>query len=112
MFKFSESGAGLTIIMSVSVKTGAAPGLRQKVKVERPRPLKMGGGTQPELGLEDLLVVVDKVTRGLAEAEVGHTNFDLKNQLEVLTANLKISGPALERSHKVTTRLWCDLIIC
>ena len=96
--------------MSVSVKTGAAPGLRQKVKVERPRPLKMGGGTQPELGLEDLLVVVDKVTRGLAE--VGHTNFDLKNQLEVLTANLKISGPALERSHKVNTRLWCDLIIC
>ena len=91
--------------MSVSVKTGAAPGLRQKVKVERPRPLKMGGGTQPELGVEDLLVVVDKVTRGLAEAGVGQTNFDLKNQLEVLTANLKISGPALERSHKVTTNI-------
>jgi len=76
----------------------------KKVKLERPRPLKIGGGTQPELGVEDLLVVVENVRRSLAgaglAAPAAQTNFDLKNQLEVLTANLKISGPALERSHK------------
>ena len=78
--------------------------MSKKVKVERPRPLKIGGGTQPELGVEDLLVLVDNVRRSLVLQLVpGHqTNFDLKNQLEVLTANLKISGPALEESHKVT----------
>jgi len=69
------------------------------VKVERPRPLKIGGGTQPELGLEDLVVMVETVRRSLA-GPGPQTNFDIKNQLEVLTANLKISGPALERSHK------------
>ena len=101
---FSDSGVGLTVIMSVSLKTGGAPGVSKKVKVERPRPLKIGGGTQPELGVEDLLVLVDNVRRSLVLQLVpGHqTNFDLKNQLEVLTANLKISGPALEESHKVT----------
>lgn len=78
--------------------------MSKKVKVERPRPLKIGGGTQPELGVEDLLVLVENVRRTLAgsglAAPAAQTNFDLKNQLEVLTANLKISGPALERSHK------------
>ena len=98
--------------MSVSLKTGGAAGasgasgVSKKVKVERPRPLKIGGGTQPELGVEDLLVVVENVRRTLAgaglAAPAAQTNFDLKNQLEVLTANLKISGPALESSHKVT----------
>ena len=95
--------------MSVSLKTGGAGGaggVSKKVKVERPRPLKIGGGTQPELGLEDLLVVVENVRKTLAGAGLApaaQTNFDLKNQLEVLTANLKISGQALERSHKVLT---------
>ena len=78
--------------------------MSKKVKVERPRPLKIGGGTQPELGLEDLVVVVDNVRRTLAGMAVGaQTNFDLKNQLEVLIANLKISGPTLEKSHRVRT---------
>ena len=106
MLNFSDSEVGLTIIMSVSLKTGGAPGVSKKVKVERPRPLKIGGGTQPELGLEDLVVVVDNVRRTLAGMAVGpgaQTNFDLKNQLEVLIANLKISGPALEKSHRVRT---------
>ena len=90
--------------MSVSGKTGGGAGVSKKVKVERPRPLKIGGGTQPELGVEDLLVVVDSVRRSLAVVGVGaaaQPNFDLKNQLEVLIANLKISGPALETNHKV-----------
>ena len=94
--------------MSVSLKTGGAgaAGVSKKVKVERARPLKMGGGTQPELGVEDLVVVVDNVRRSLAGVAVGpggQTNFDLKNQLEVLIANLKISGPVLEKSHRVRT---------
>ena len=106
MLNFSDSGVGLTVIMSVSLKTVGAGGASKKVKVERPRPLKIGGGTQPELGVEDLLVLVDNVRRSLVLGLGGpgsHTNFDLKNQLEVLTANLKISGPALEESHKVET---------
>lgn len=77
--------------------------MSKKVKVERPRPLKIGGGTQPELGVEDLVVVVERVRRSLAgpgQGQTAQTNFDIKNQLEVLTANLKISGPALERSHR------------
>ena len=35
-------------------------GIKQ-VRVERPRPLKMGGDTQPELGQEDLVVVVGDI---------------------------------------------------
>ena len=37
-------------------------GIKQ-VRVERPRPLKMGGGTQPELGPGDLAATVETVTR-------------------------------------------------
>ena len=94
--------------MSVSLKTGDGDKVEKKVKVERPRPLSQ----------EELLVVVENVSRSLAVEVVGQqaaaaqTNFDLSSQLEVLTANLKISGPALERSHKVNTRLQCDDIIC
>ena len=39
-------------------------GIKQ-VRVERPRPLKMGGGTQPELGQEDLVAVVESVRQSL-----------------------------------------------
>ena len=35
----------------------------RSVKVVRPRPLKMGGGTQPELGPGDLAATVETVTR-------------------------------------------------
>ena len=69
--------------------------------MERPRPLKIGGGTQPELGVEDLLVVVENVRRSLSVTGVAENNFDLLHQLQILSANLKISGSALEKSHKV-----------
>lgn len=84
--------------MSVSLKAGG--GVSKKVKVERPRPLKIGGGTQPELGVEDLLVVVDNVRRSLLVPGGTENNFDLLHQLQILSANLKISGGSLERSHK------------
>ena len=89
MLNFSDSGwTDLTTIMSVSLKTAAGPGVSKKVKVERPRPLKIGGGTQPELGVEDLVVVADNVSRSLAvmgqhqQATPAQTNFHLKSQLE------------------------------
>ena len=88
--------------MSVSLKAG---GVSKKVKVERPRPLKIGGGTQPELRVEDLLVVVENVRRSLAVSGGSENNFDLLHQLQILSANLKISGSSLERSHKVRRQL-------
>ena len=87
--------------MSVSLKAGGGAIASKKVKVERPRPLKIGGGTQPELGVEDLLVVVENVRRSLSVTGVAENNFDLLHQLQILSANLKISGSALEKSHKV-----------
>jgi len=86
--------------MSVSLKS--VGGVSKKVKVERPRPLKIGGGTQPELGVEDLLVVVDNVKKILSVSGVPENNLDLLHKLQILSANLKISGSALERTHKDT----------
>ena len=86
--------------MSVSMRCG---GVSKKVKVERPRPLKIGGGTQPELGVEDLLVVVENVRRSLSPDSGPENNLDLLHQLQILSANLKLSGSALEKSHKVSS---------
>ena len=77
-------------------------GIKQ-VKVERPRPLKIGGGTQPELSLEDLISVLNKVIRNLSSSSPpsGETLDESVGLLKVLTANLKLSGPQLELSNKV-----------
>jgi len=72
---------------------GGVGGMVKQVRVERPRPLKIGGGAHPELSLEDLLVVMKSlVGKGEGEQMVG--------QLQLLSANLKICGPTLEISHK------------
>lgn len=88
-------------ILTMSVSLKSVGGVSKKVKVERPRPLKIGGGTQPELGVEDLLVVVDNVKKILSVSGVPENNLDLLHKLQILSANLKISGSALERTHKV-----------
>ena len=77
----------------------------KQVRVERPRPLKMGGGTQPELGLGDLVTVLESVTRSLAGSGkpvmAGAGDPGVIRQLETLAANLRMTGPQLELSHKV-----------
>ena len=99
-----KAWSGQTILtMSVSLKS--VGGVSKKVKVERPRPLKIGGGTQPELGVEDLLVVVDNVKKILSVSGVPENNLDLLHKLQILSANLKISGSALERTHKVRSKV-------
>ena len=83
----------------MSVRTGI-----KQVKVERPRPLKIGGGTQPQVGVDDLVVVVDSVRRTLSGGGTGESpgaSFDVVSQLQTLSANLKLSGAQLESSHKV-----------
>jgi len=78
---------------------GGIRGAAKQVKVERPRPLKIGGGAHPELSLEDLLVVVEGVRKSLGFR--GEEEDDqLVGQLQLVAANLKISGPTLETSHK------------
>ena len=78
-----------------SLGKGGVGGMVKQVRVERPRPLKIGGGAHPELSLEDLLVVMKSlVGKGEGEQMVG--------QLQLLSANLKICGPTLEISHKVS----------
>ena len=76
-----------------------------QVRVERPRPLKMGGGTQPELAPEDLAVVIETVRKSLTGSGkpvlAGSGKPVIIGQLETLAANLRTSGPQLELSHKV-----------
>jgi len=82
-----------------SVGKGGVGGVAKQVKVERPRPLKIGGGTHPELSLEDLLVVIEGVRKNLGiKCEDGGEQ--MVGQLQLLSANLKIRGPTLELSHK------------
>ena len=89
---------------SLSVMSSLRNGVKQ-VRVERPRPLKMGGGTQPELGLGDLVTVLESVTRSLAGSGkpvmAGAGDPGVIRQLETLAANLRMTGPQLENSHKV-----------
>ena len=89
---------------SLSVMSSLRNGVKQ-VRVERPRPLKMGGGTQPELGLGDLVTVLESVTRSLAGSGkpvmAGAGDPGVIRQLETLAANLRMTGPQLELSHKV-----------
>lgn len=82
----------------------------KQVRVERPRPLKMGGGTQPELGLGDLVTVLESVTRSLAGSGkpvmAGAGDPGVIRQLETLAANLRMTGPQLELSHKDLMDSW------
>jgi len=80
-----------------SLGKGGVRGVIKQVKVERPRPLKIGGGAHPELSLDDLLVVIEGVRKCLAVKGEGD---QIVGQLQLLSANLKISGPTLENSHK------------
>ena len=74
---------------SLSVMSSLRNGVKQ-VRVERPRPLKMGGGTQPELGLGDLVTVLESVTRSLAGSGkpvmAGAGDPGVVRQLETLAA--------------------------
>jgi len=82
-----------------SMGKGGLRGVAKQVKVERPRPLKIGGGAHPELSLEDLLVVIEGVRKSLGvKGEEGENQ--MVGQLQLVAANLKISGPTLEISHK------------
>ena len=80
-------------------------GIKQ-VRVERPRPLKMGGGTQPELGQEDLVAVVESVRQSLGAP--GASTGAVLSQLQTLAANLRTAGPQLELSHKVTIMIMIE----
>ena len=84
-----------------SLGKGGVRGLVKQVKVERPRPLKIGGGAHPELSLHDLLVVIEGVRKSLGVKGEGGREHIL-GQLQLLSANLKIIGPTLEISHKVS----------
>ena len=79
----------------------------KQVKVERPRPLKIGGGAHPELSLDDLLVVIDGLRKSLGVKGEGE---HILGQLQLLSANLKISGHSLEISHKVS-RLFFFVVV-
>lgn len=76
--------------------------LRKIVKVERPRPLKIGGGTQPELGQDSLICLIETVIKKLSS----ESTIDLDTQelvtghLKTLAANLRISGAQLETTHQ------------
>ena len=48
-----------------SLGKGKVRGVVKQVRVERPRPLKIGGGAHPELSLDDLLVVIEGVRKSL-----------------------------------------------
>ena len=48
-----------------SLGKGGVRGVAKQVKVERPRPLKIGGGAHPELSLEDLLVEIERFRKSL-----------------------------------------------
>ena len=95
-FRLDQAKTVLFVTMAMSVRTGI-----KQVKVERPRPLKIGGGTQPQVGVDDLVVVVDSVRRTLSGGESPGASFDVVSQLQTLSANLKLSGAQLESSHKV-----------
>ena len=82
-------------------------GIKQ-VKVERPRPLKIGGGTQPELGVEDLVSVVDNVRKTLSSSEAGDGGFAIVGQLKILSANLRLTGSSLETNNKVILMKTCS----
>jgi len=88
------------LVRGGSMGKGGVRGVVKQVKVERPRPLKIGGGAHPELSLDDLLVVIEGVRKSLAVKGDGGDGEQIVGQLQLMSANLKISGPTLENTHK------------
>lgn len=85
------------LVRAGSVGKGGLGGVGRQTRIEKPRPLKMSGGTQPELRPEDLLVVVENVIRGL---NIRQYDDQMVSQVGSLCANLKRSGAQMESSHK------------
>ena len=50
------------LVRAGSLGKGGLGGVGRQTKVERPRPLKMSGGREPELRHEDLLVLLESVS--------------------------------------------------
>ena len=90
------------LVRAGSLGKGGLGGVGRQTKVERPRPLKMSGGREPELRHEDLLVLLESVLRSLAGRQY---DGQLVSQVAGLCANLKRNGAALETSHKVNFKL-------
>jgi len=85
------------LVRAGSLGKGGLGGVGRQTKVERPRPLKMSGGREPELRHEDLLVLLESVLRSLAGRQY---DGQLVSQVAGLCANLKRNGASLETSHK------------
>ena len=90
------------LVRAGSLGKGGLGGVGMQTKVERPRPLKMSGGREPELRHEDLLVLLESVLRSLAGRQY---DGQLVSQVAGLCANLKRNGATLETSHKVNFKL-------
>ena len=70
---------------------GGVRGMVKQVKVERPRPLKIGGGAQPELSLDDLLVVIEGVRKSLGvKGEGGGSTWWASCSFSQLTSRLVV----------------------
>ena len=86
------------LVRAGSLGKGGLGGVGRQTRVERPRPLKMSGGREPELRHEDLLVLLEAVLRALVSRQY---DGQMVGQVAGLCANLKRSGATLETSHKV-----------
>ena len=86
------------LVRAGSLGKGGLGGVGRQTRVERPRPLKMSGGREPELRHEDLLVLLEAVLRALVSRQY---DGQMVGQVAGLCANLKRSGASLETSHKV-----------
>ena len=86
------------LVRAGSLGKGGLGGVGRQTRVERPRPLKMSGGREPELRHEDLLVLLEAVLRSLVSRQY---DGQMVGQVAGLCANLKRSGASLETSHKV-----------
>jgi len=85
------------LVRAGSLGKGGLGGVGRQTRVERPRPLKMSGGREPELRHEDLLVLLEAVLRALVSRQY---DGQMVGQVAGLCANLKRSGASLETSHK------------
>ena len=94
------------LVRAGSLGKGGLGGVGRQTRVERPRPLKMSGGREPELRHEDLLVLLEAVLRALVSRQY---DGQMVGQVAGLCANLKRSGATLETSHKVKQKIGLNL---
>jgi len=85
------------LVRAGSLGKGGLGGVGRQTRVEKPRPLKLHGGTAPQVRCEELVVAVEAVYRGLASRQYDKT---MVGQVASLCAGLKRQGSALEASHK------------